>query len=104
MDRTVKFQTGTVTKSARGAMDVTAFSDVDSAWAKIIYGRGEERRRSGKESAELMATVRVRANIMTRAINTGQFVLFDGNRWNITSAAPYKRTFIDFTVKRKTGS
>ena len=85
-------------------MDESGFSNVGDAWVSISYGRGEERRRSGKDSAVLMATVRAPANSITRAINTGQFILIDGNRWNITSAAPYKRKFLDFTVKRKTES
>jgi SPP1 family predicted phage head-tail adaptor len=72
------------------------------AWANIIYGTGQERREAAQESAQVAATFQVLANSDTRDLTTLDRINFDGF-WDIVSAVPNRRKFIDITAIRQGG-
>ena len=69
-------------------------------WAQVNYGRGVERREAAMESAKVPATLRVRANSLTRSVNTGDVVTFDDGEWDIESNVPFGRGWRDITAVR----
>lgn len=77
-----------------------AWAPYCSAWANVVFGKGEERRQAAQEEASLTATFRVRANAKTDAIATTDRIQFDGAAWNISSNVPYKREGRDITAIR----
>lgn len=70
------------------------------AWAKVNYGRGDERRAAAQENAGVPATFRVRASTETDAVTVKDRIVFDGAAWDITSNVPFGRFFRDVTAKR----
>lgn len=72
------------------------------AWADINYGRGDERREAAQESSQAVATFQVLANSDTRDVTTLDRINFEGF-WDIVSAVPNRRKFIDITAIRQGG-
>lgn len=101
LDRRVTFQRpGSDAEDAMG-VPVEGWSDAFTCWADINYGTGRERREAGIEGADQSATVRVRASNSTKALTPANRIVFDGVSWDITSVAPFERTFIDFAATRR---
>lgn len=101
MDRKVTFKRGTVSESSRGSMNDAGLASIGSGWAKVNYGRSDERRRAGIEASEISATLRVRASTVAKALTAADFVELDAHNWNISNAVPYGRWFIDITATRR---
>lgn len=72
------------------------------AWADIKYGTGQERREAAQGSASVAATFQVLANSDTLDLTTLDRINFEGF-WDIVSAVPNRRKFIDITAIRQGG-
>jgi len=77
---------------------------VCATMARVIYGRGEERRRAAMESATVPATFRVLATTQTRAVHEGDTLVTAGpldGEWDIESVVPFGRNELDITATKK---
>jgi head-tail adaptor len=70
------------------------------AWAKILYGRGEERRGAAAEGSVMTATFRVITSVKLRTVTEENRILYGAEAWDIVSVAPIGRGEIEFTAKR----
>ncbi len=71
------------------------------AWAKVLYGRGEERRTAAIEGVDQPAIFLVRATARTRVLSAKDRILFAGSTWDITNVAPIGRVRVELTAKRR---
>lgn len=71
------------------------------AWAKVLYGRADERRTAAIEGADQPATFLVRATGRTRVLTVKDRILYAGSTWDITNVAPIGRTRVELTAKRR---
>ncbi|ESZ88352.1 MAG: hypothetical protein Q27BB25_04625 [Blastomonas sp. CACIA14H2] len=100
-DRLIHFALPVTQENAAGEPVEDSLADAGNAWAAVSYGKAQERREAGIEGNDLPATFITLQNAATRAIGPGHVVLFDGYRWDITSAAPFERTEMEFTAVRR---
>lgn len=91
----------TVTKSARGAMNGSGFTELGARRASVNYGRADERRRAGLDASEMAATFRVRSDSVTRSITAKDVLTHNGADWNITGVALFGAAIIDITAIRR---
>jgi head-tail adaptor len=102
-DHLIRFALPVTQENAFGEPVEESLADAGSAWAAISYGTGRERREAAIERSDLTATFITLQSAATRAIGTEHVILFDGHRWDITSAAPFDRHEIEFTTTRVAG-
>lgn len=98
-DRLISVERFTKTTDVYGG-EVKAWAPYCSAWASVVFGRGDERRQAAQEAASLTATFRVRSNSLTAAITTTDRIAFDGATWDISSNVPFNREGRDITAIR----
>lgn len=99
-DRRIEFRALTVTRGGMG-VEVEAFAHHGYAMAKVLHGRGSERRDAAAAGAVQSATFRVLATTKTRAV-TERFRIRDdqAREWGIDGIAHIGRTEIEFTATR----
>lgn len=73
---------------------------VGRTWAKVIYGKGVERRAVAAEGNSLPATFVVRDYALTRGITTDMQIEFDGGSWDVESNIPWGRDGREITAVR----
>jgi SPP1 family predicted phage head-tail adaptor len=96
LDRKIVIQRATVTDDDYGG-EVEVWAEFCKCWARINFGRADERRAAAQEQASLTATFRVRQNAKTRAILMTDRIVYDGANWDITSNVAFDRTGRDIT-------
>lgn len=101
-DRQILFRLPVTTENSAGEPVETSLADAGQAFAAVSYGKGQERRSAGIEGNDLPATFITLQNPTTRAVGPGHVILYDGGRWDITSAAPFERDEMEFTAVRRT--
>lgn len=101
-DRLILFRLPVTAENAAGEPVETSLANAGQAFAAVIYGKGQERRSAGIEGNDLPATFITLRNPTTRAITEGHLILYDGGRWDITSAVPFERDEMEFTAVRRT--
>lgn len=81
--------------------EALAWDGAIPAWAKVLYGTGQERRQAAQESAEQTATVIVRHSVSLASLDPKDRVSFGGGAWDIVSIVPIGiNDELHFTVKR----
>ncbi|MEG3177047.1 phage head closure protein [Sphingomonas sp. RB3P16] len=100
LDRRVVVERATTETDDYGG-EVKTWSQWCKPWAKITYGRAEERRQAAQEEASLVATFRVRDNAKTSDIRTTDRIVYENAVWDISSNVPFNRTGRDITAIRK---
>ena len=100
-DRLIRFALPARGENAAGEPVEESLPEVGKAWAAVSYGKAQERREAGIEGNDLPATFNTLQSDVTRPIGPGHVILFDGHRWDITSAAPFERTEMEFTAVRR---
>lgn len=96
-DQRVQFERATLVADDHGE-DVSTWAALgEPRWAKLVYGRGEERREAARQGAEQPATFVVLADVLTRTIVTGDRIQF-GGAWDIKGIAPRGRAEIEFSA------
>ena len=73
---------------------------IGKTWAKVIYGKGSERRAAAAEGNALPATFQVRDSALTRSIDTTMQIAFDGAHWDIESNVPWCKDGREITAVR----
>lgn len=99
LDKRISIERATVTTDGYGGED-KVWTEFCPAWAKVINGRGDERRSAAQENASLAATFRVRANSKTRDVATTDRIVFDGAAWDISSNVAFGTDGRDITAIR----
>ena len=99
-DRKVEFQRANIARSGLGVEQAPSWSQIEPAWAKILYGRGEERRSAAAEGSVLTATFRVLTTENLRTVTEDDRILYGTEAWDIISVAPIGRGEIEFAAKR----
>jgi SPP1 family predicted phage head-tail adaptor len=98
----VTFEHGTSATDDYGGETLTWASRSAEAWAKVLYGTGQERRQAAQESADQAATVMVNWTPTLGGVVPKDRATFDGFAWDIT--APPARVGLNdelhFTVVR----
>jgi SPP1 family predicted phage head-tail adaptor len=71
-----------------------------TAWARIKYGTGQERREAAQERMSQAATFECEWSPTLAAIRTTDRINFDGDTWDIISKAPLGHREIHFAAVR----
>jgi len=79
---------------------VQTWADAGKVWARVFWGRGDERRTAAMEQGQQPATFQMLANILTRGLTVRDRILFDGAAWDIQGIAPTTRAEIEITAVR----
>ena len=101
LDSLVVFQKPTDGDEDAFGETVSGWTEHAKAWAKVLYGRGEERRTAAIEGADQPATFLVRATARTRVLTVKDRILYAGSTWDITNVAPIGRVRVELTAKRR---
>ena len=84
----------------------TGWTVLQEAWAKPMYGRGEERRTAAAEGATAQATFRTRSTAVLRTVTAQDRMVFvhGGAVWEISAPpVPFGTVDLDFTCKALKG-
>lgn len=82
-------------------VDDASYPLICKEWARVIFGRGSERRAAAIEGSDQPATFIVLANAKTRSISVGDVIVFDDAHWDIQNKSPLDRAEIEFTAVRR---
>jgi head-tail adaptor len=82
--------------------EVSTWSDLGKEWAKVHYGRGDERRQAAMEQGQLPATFVVLDNPMARSVTLKDRITFDEGDWDISANTPGKPGEREITATRAT--
>lgn len=96
-DRLVTFQRAIVTQDDFGE-EIEVWQSVATAWARVFWGRGNERREAAAERGEQPATFAVLSNTETRALTVRDRMISEGLLWDIVGVAPVARGEIEITA------
>lgn len=89
-DRLISFERATTTTDDYGD-EVETWAEQATAWAKVLFGTGQERREAAQESASQVASFLVNWTPTLAQIGTTDRIQFDSAAWDITSVAPVGR-------------
>lgn len=96
-DRLVTIERAAVTQNDFGE-EIETWSEAFKEWARVFYGRGNERREAAADRAEMPITFAVLSNSNSRTITAVDRIRFDGLIWNIEGVAPVSRRDIEITA------
>lgn len=99
LDKQITFETRTTATDDFGG-EMEAFGAPFTAWAKVTFGTGQERRAAAQEQGSQAATFQVRRWSQTDTVTVRDRIVFDGARWDIESRAAIGRDRLDFTATR----
>lgn len=85
-DRLITIERGTPTVDDHGG-ETMAWATYATAWARVRYGSGQERREAAQERADQAATFECEYNPTLAAVATTDRIQFDGVAWDVTSKA-----------------
>lgn len=98
-DTLIEFQRQTTVKSPLGPEKPGGWAPITQAFAKVMFGTGQERRDGASQGAAQVATFRVLSTAKTRAVTVKDCrIMWGSQAWNITGWANFKRKDIDFTA------
>lgn len=84
-DKLVKIQRATYAPDENNE-DVPTWGDVGTEWARVIWGRGAERREAAQTQAQQAATFQLLDNSLTRSLAAKDRIVWNDIDWDI--AAP----------------
>ena len=96
-DSLIKVERATVTQDDYGE-EIETWAQAFQEWARVFYGRGNERREAAADRSEMPITFSVLANINTRTITARDRIRYDALIWNIEGVAPVTRGEIEITA------
>lgn len=96
-DRRVTFQRATTARSPLGGKTASAWTDLGSRQANVLFGTGAERRSAAVEQGTQAATFRLRLDSLTRTVTDQDRLTCEGLTYDITGLAPIGRTEIEIT-------
>ncbi len=95
----VTFSRATTSQDGYGE-EVPTWGDIGKEWAKVHYGRGDERRQAAMEQGQLPATFVVLDNSVTRTVTLKDRITFDEGEWDISANIPGKPGEREITATR----
>lgn len=101
LNRRIGLEISTVTASDLGG-EVEAWSLIGDRWARIRYGRAEERRAAAAEGSAQTALFVIRRDGVTAALTTRDRVIFDGWQWDIEGVARFGEGFLELACVART--
>lgn len=78
--------------------EIETWADAFSEWARVFYGRGNERREAAADRSEMSITFSVLTNTNSLTITARDRIRYDGLIWNIEGVAPVTRGEIEITA------
>jgi head-tail adaptor len=81
-DQLITLQSYTATQDDYGE-EVQTWAPLGTEWARVIYGRGAERRQAAQEQASQVATFEMVSNSRTRALLPRDRIVHLGYEWDI---------------------
>lgn len=97
-DRLISIERATRVQDGYGE-EIETWAEAFKEWARVFYGRGNERREAAADRAEMLATFAVLANNNSRGITARDRIAYDGMIWNIDGIAPVTRGEIEITAR-----
>ncbi len=98
-DRLVQFETASVVVDVYGGETLT-WGALEQAWARVRFGRADEKRQASQEGGVQSITVEVLPSTALLAVTLRDRIQFDGSDWDITEVAPLERNNLRFTAIR----
>lgn len=98
-DRLVTFQRATVDSDDYGA-DIESWATLEEAWARVRFGRADEKREAAREGGTQTVTFEVVPTAALLDARLADRIQFDGSVWDITEVAPLERNLMRFTAIR----
>lgn len=99
-DRLILFERATVSTDDYGG-ETETWAEYAKAFAKVLFGSGQERREAAQERAEQAATFKCGWNPTVAGVALTDRIQFDGAAWDITSRVPARlNKEIHFTAVR----
>jgi len=80
---------------------VEGWAKLHNFMARVVYGKGEERRAAAIEGGSQAASFRVVRSARSRAVKVGDRISFDGALWDIESTPEYGRRELEFIATRR---
>jgi head-tail adaptor len=80
----ITFERGSASIDDHGGETLT-WASIESAWAKVLYGPGSERRQAAQEGADQAVTILVNWTSALADVVPKDRASFDGFAWDITS-------------------
>lgn len=98
----VTFQRGTPTGDDYGG-ETISWATQATAWARIRYGTGQERREAAQERAVQSATFECEWSTELAGVIVTDRISFESEAWDIVSKAPLGHREIHFAAVRSAG-
>jgi head-tail adaptor len=96
----VTFQRGTPTGDDYTTEGSTSWATLVTAWARIKYGTGQERREAAQERMIQSATFECDWNTTLATVAITDRITFESESWDIVSKAPLGHREIHFAAVR----
>ncbi|MDE8651876.1 hypothetical protein [Novosphingobium album (ex Liu et al. 2023)] len=100
-DTLVSFSEEVTRENHLGEPIADSFGLICEEYVQVIFSKGEERRSAAIKGNDQPATFIALANDDTRSVSTKHVIQLDGEIWDITNIAPWKREEIEFTAVRR---
>lgn len=98
-DKLIVVQRAEVTQDEYGT-EVSTWEEEEKAWARVRFGRAEEKRVAAQEGGLQSATFEVTPTTKLLAVSLKDRIQFDGSDWDISEVAPLARNLLRFTAVR----
>lgn len=99
-DSLVTFQRGTPSGDDYTPEGSASWATLTTAWARIRYGTGQERREAAQERASQAATFECEWSSTLAGVIVTDRISFEGDAWDIVSKAPLGHKEIHFAAVR----
>lgn len=98
-DKLLMVQRHTAGQDDYGEDAPASWTDLGKEWARIIWGRGSERREAAQMQAQQTATIQVLDNSRTRGLGARDRFVWNGMNFDIAApGAPVTRGELEFVV------
>ncbi len=77
------------------------WADLQPAWARVRFGRADEKRQAASEGGEQSASFEMVPTAALLGARITDRIVFDGSNWDIVEVAPLDRQTLRFTATRK---
>lgn len=98
-DSKITFQRGTPSVDNYGGETVT-WATLTTAWARVMYGTGQERREAAQERMAQAATFECEWSTTLTGVTVTDRISFDSDTWDIVSKSPLGHKEIHFAAVR----
>jgi head-tail adaptor len=74
---------------------VLTWEPIGKQWARVFYGRGDERRAAAAEERQQVATFLFPTNIVSKGLLVTDRLENDSGQWNIVKTSPVTRSHME---------